>query len=331
MMVEPAKRANEQTINMNKADKKWLTDHFGSQVAFDEPMYRHTTFGIGGPADALITVRTDDQVKDLVNWAQEKGYAYLILGAGSNLLVRDGGIRGIVLNLGNGFKSIDQRSEASPNGSVHVTAGAGVMVQQLARYALDQGLAGLNFALGIPGTVGGALRMNAGARDTCMADTTIAISFLKQKGEVVTLGKEQLCFSYRRFDLEQGSIILRGEFQLKRTDRETLQREAVRMQKKRRSSQPLAFPSAGSTFRNPAGGIYAAELIDRAGLKGLRKGGAEVSTKHANFILNKEHASASDVLVLIEQVRATVFERFEVNLEPEVMIVGRETGSKKSL
>ena len=131
--------------------------------------------------------------------------------------------------------------------------------------------------------------------------------------------------------MEQGSIILRGEFQLKRTDREILQKEAVRMQKKRRSSQPLSFPSAGSIFRNPAGGIYAAELIDRAGLKGLRKGGAEVSTKHANFIVNKEHASASDVLVLIEQVRATVFERFEVNLEPEVMIVGRETGSKKSL
>lgn len=306
---------------MNESDKKWLTDHFGSQVAFNEPMSKHTTFGIGGPAN-VVTVKTDQQLRDLVRWAGENGQEFMILGAGSNLLVRDRGLSCLVLKLVNGFEAIEAGPDYPAKGSVTVTAGAGVLVRQLGKYALDRGLGGLNFTLGIPGTVGGALRMNAGAWGACMADTTHAVCILNSKGDVVTMGRDQLRFFYRGLDLEQGSIILRGEFRLKRTDSDTLRSEAMEMQRKRRSSQPLSLPCAGSVFRNPHGGMSAGELIDKAGLKGLQKGGAQVSTKHANFIVNKGHAKASDVLALMEQIQKSIFERFGVELEPEVIIVG---------
>jgi UDP-N-acetylmuramate dehydrogenase len=316
---------------MNDADKNWLTDYFGSQVAFSEPMSRHTTFGIGGPADALLTVRTDQQLRDLVRWAQDRGLPFMILGAGSNLLVRDGGIRGLVVKLANGFESVRQGSEPLPNGWVGIIAGAGVLVRKLGKYALDNGLGGLNFALGIPGTVGGALRMNAGAWGSSMADTTSSISFLNQHSDIVTMGKEKLRFSYRGLDVEEGSIILRGEFRLERSDLEGLRQEALKMQRKRRSTQPLSLPSAGSIFRNPSADVSAGELIDRAGLKGLRQGGAEVSTRHANFIVNKGDARASDVVALMEHIQDVVFDRFAVSLEPEVIIIGQEAGSQELL
>ncbi len=316
---------------MNDADKNWLTDRFGSQVAFSEPMSHHTTFGIGGPADALLTVRTDQQLRDLVRWTQDRGLPFMILGAGSNLLVRDGGIRGLVVKLANGFESMRQGSEPLPNGWVGIIAGAGVLVRKLGKYALDHGLGGLNFALGIPGTVGGALRMNAGAWGSSMADTTRSISFLNRHGDIVTMGKEGLHFSYRRLNLEEGSIILRGEFRLERSDREDLRQEALNMQRKRRSTQPLSLPSAGSIFRNPSADMSAGELIDKAGLKGLRKGGAEVSTRHANFIVNKGDARASDVVALMEHIQDMVFDRFAVRLEPEVIIIGQEAGSQELL
>lgn len=316
---------------MNDRDKGWLTDHFGLQVAFGEPMSRHTSFGIGGPADALLHVRTDQQLRDLVKWAHDRGLPFTILGAGSNLLVRDGGIRGLVIKLANGFKSIEKASEPLPNNGVGIMAGAGVLVRKLGKYALDHGLGGLNFALGIPGTVGGALRMNAGAWDSSMADTTKSIALLNRHGDIVTLGKDRLRFSYRRLDLEEGSIILRAEFVLTRADRQDLRQGALLMQRKRRLTQPLSLPSAGSVFRNPSAEVSAGEIIDKAGLKGLRKGGAEVSTKHANFIVNQGDAKAADVVALIRQVQEIVFDRFAVHLEPEVMIIGQETGSQKPL
>ena len=316
----------EKCSLMNEADKNWLVEHFGADVLFDEPMWRHTTFRIGGPVDSLITVKTEQKIKDLVMWARDRGHPIMILGAGSNLLVRDGGVRGIMFELADDFKTI--HLEPRVNGSsAMITAGAAVLVRRLGKYALDHGLAGLNFALGIPGAVGGALRMNAGAWGGCMADTTNLIRVLNQNGDVANMSRDQLRFSYRGLDLEKGTIILSGQFKLKYVDREALREEAIRMQKKRRLSQPLSLPSAGSVFRNPPGQKAAGELIDQAGLKGLRVGEAEVSTKHANFIVNKGHAEASDVLDLIRQIQEAVFERFGVNLEPEVTIVGQEAGS----
>ncbi len=276
--------------------------------------------------DALVTVKREQKIKDLVMWARDRGHPIMILGAGSNLLVRDGGVRGIVFELADDFKTI--HLEAGVNGSsAMITAGAAVLVRRLGNYALDQGLAGLNFTLGIPGTVGGALRMNAGAWGGCMADTTSSIRVLNRNGDVENMSRDQLRFSYRGLDLERDTIILSGQFKLKHADREVLREEAIRMQKKRRLSQPLSLPSAGSVFRNPPGQKAAGELIDQAGLKGLRVGEAEVSSKHGNFIVNKGNAEASDVLDLIKRIQDTVFERFGVNLEPEVTIVGQEAGS----
>jgi len=312
---------------MNEKDKKWLLDRFGQGVLFDEPMSRHTTFGIGGPADAFLYVKTDQEIKDLARWASDRGHPMMILGAGSNLLVCEGGIRGLVFRLVNGFRGIEQNREGSPSGYMAIEAGAGVLLRQLAKYALDRGLGGLNFGLGIPGTVGGALRMNAGAWGACMADTVSSISVLRKGGDIVSIKKGKLRFSYRKLDLEQGSVILSGAFQLKHLERKDLQRDAIEMQKKRRASQPLSLPSAGCMFRNPPGGLSAGELIDKAGLKGVQKGEAQVSTRHGNFIVNKGNAKACDVIELMVDVKETVFKRFGVELEPEVVIVGQEAGS----
>jgi UDP-N-acetylmuramate dehydrogenase len=248
----------------------------------------------------------------------------MILGAGSNLLVRDKGVRAVMLKLAEGFEAIRFVPRANGSGAM-VKTGAAVLVRLLAKHALDQGLAGLNFALGIPGTVGGALRTNAGAWGGCMADSTNMITVLNQHGDIASLRRDQLKFSYRKLELEEGAIILGCELRLKHAQREALQAEALRMQKQRRLTQPLSLPSAGSVFRNPPGEKSAGELIDQAGLKGLRVGEAEVSTKHANFIVNKGRAKASDVLDLIERIQEAVLEGFGVSLEPEVTIIGQET------
>ena len=311
---------------MNEADKKWLAEHVSEDVLFDEPMRRYTTFRIGGPVDALVTVKTEQELKDMIVWARDKGHPIMILGAGSNLLVRDGGVRGLVLKLAGEFEEIHLVTRVNSSRTM-ITAGAAVLVRLLGKFALDQGLAGLNFTLGIPGSLGGAIRMNAGAWGGCMADCISSIRVLNRYGDIVDMNRDQLRFSYRGLDLEKGTIILSSQFKLEYTDRKALQKEAIRMQKERRLTQPLSLPSAGSVFRNPSGQKAAGELIDQAGLKGLRVGEAEVSTKHANFIVNKGHAKASDVLELIRQIKEAVFKQYGVNLEPEVIVIGQEKGS----
>jgi UDP-N-acetylmuramate dehydrogenase len=306
---------------MNEAQQQWLKDNLGDLVAFDEPMSKHTTFKIGGPAN-LVTVKTDAQLQKLARWAHENHQPLMILGAGSNVLVRDEGIEGLVLKLANGFESIDSDTAEGSSEFVKVKAGAGNLVRELGRYALNQGLEGLNFTLGIPGTVGGALRMNAGAWGSCMADTVWSVSVLDTCGDIVEKKKKDLPFRYRSLDLEEGAIILRGVFALKQGDRDALRKEAAQLQKKRVANQPLSDPSAGSIFRNPSKGLSAGELIEKAGMKGLRSGDAEISKKHANFIVNKGNAKASDVMVLIKQVQQNVFKQFGITLEPEVIIIG---------
>ena len=311
---------------MNQSDKDWLIERFSTNVLLDEPMWRHTTFRIGGPVDALVSVKTEQEIRDIVLWAKDKNHPIMILGEGTNLLVRDGGVRGLMLRLADDFEEI-QLVSGDNDSSATVNAGAAVLVRRLGKYALDQGLSGFNFTLGIPGTVGGALLTNAGAWGRCMADSTSLIRVLDQNGEIASLHRDRLQFSYRRLELEKRTIVLSGQFKLQRADRKTLQEEAIRLQKQRRLSQPLALPSAGCVFRNPPGQKAAGELIDQAGLKGLSVGEAEVSTKHANFIVNKGHAKASDVIDLMKQIQESVFEGFGVNLEPEVTIVGQEKAS----
>jgi UDP-N-acetylmuramate dehydrogenase len=305
---------------LKASQKTWLKKQFGGQVVFEAPMSQYTTFGIGGPAN-IVTVKTDEQLKTLIRWANDEDLEPLILGAGSNLLVSDSGIDGLVVKLVNGYTSITRSAGALQKGQVGIAAGAGVLLKHLGKYALDHGLSGLCFTLGIPGTVGGALRMNAGAWGETMADRVVGITILTRTGEIRRLGAP-LSFSYRNLEIEKGAIILRGKFQLESADRETLRKRAAWMQRKRAASQPLSLPSAGSVFRNPEGGPSAGELIDKAGLKGTRVGAAEISAKHANFIVNRGQAKASDVLALMDKIQATVSKKFGVRLEPEVTIVG---------
>lgn len=307
--------------DMKQEYKKWLVDNFGSLVRFDEPMSKHTTFRIGGPA-TMIQINNDKQLQKIVRWARGNAQTLVVLGAGSNLLVRDTGIAGLVVKLAHGFKTIRLEVGAKDSTWVKVTAGAAAMVRDLGRYALARDLAGLSFTLGIPGTVGGALRMNAGAWGSVMADTVLAVSLLDGNGNIVTRNIEELCFRYRKLCLDKGDIILKGTFNLKRGDRQAIRRRVAQMQKRRAAVQPLAQRCAGSIFRNPSSGLSAGELIDKAGLKGRRQGDAEISTKHANFIVNKGRAKASDVIALMEIIQETVFQRFGVTLEPEVTVVG---------
>lgn len=303
--------------------KRWLENKFGPLVSFDEPMAGHTTFGIGGPAN-IVTVETEQQLQELIQWSKATHQPVMILGAGSNLLVRDGGIRGIVVRLGGDFASIREAGKHGATAATHLTVGSGVSLRKLCRHALKRGLAGLNFALGIPGTVGGAIKMNAGAWGNTIADSLSAVITLNRQGKVETVSRDRLQFSYRQLRLAKGEIILRAAFVLYPMDPLRLREEARRIVKRRYSRQPVSVASAGCFFRNPTKGPSAGELIDRAGLKGAKVGHAAFSNTHANFVVNTGGATASDVITLTQEARTRVREAFGVELKREVIVVGEE-------
>jgi UDP-N-acetylmuramate dehydrogenase len=315
---------------MKMEHKTWLEERFGGMVRFDEPMSVHTTLGIGGPAN-IVTVKTDERLKELVQWGRENGVPLMILGAGSNLLVRDGGICGVVIRLANGFTAIELSAWDAHTERVTLSVGAGVLLPKLCRYALHEGLAGLNFAIGIPGTVGGAIRMNAGAWGESIADTLRSVTLLSHRGEIETVKKGALSFSYRKLALQEGTVILRSTFALTRSSPSRLHEDATRMLRQRRVQQPPPAGTAGCFFKNPSEGPSAGELIEKAGLKGARVGNAQISATHANFVVNKGGATAADVISLTRQAQAAVYEKFGVQLEREVIIVGKEATAKKSL
>ena len=315
---------------MKTEHKTWLQNKFGSMVSFNEPMSAHTTLGIGGPAN-IVTVKTDQQIKELAHWSQKNQVPIMILGAGSNLLVRDAGICGVVARLANGFTSIERSGQTTDGLYVTLRVGAGVLLPKLCRYALSEGLAGLNFALGIPGTVGGAIRMNAGAWGKSMADYVTSITVLNSHGEIERIAKQDLLFSYRELELKRGTIILRGEFRLRPSDPKALHEDAAQIIKQRRSRQPACTGTAGCFFKNPSDGPSAGELIEKAGLKGAKIGNAQISMAHANFIINKGGATASDVISLTQQAQTVVYEKFGIRLKREVIVVGKETTSEKPL
>ncbi|MBU3947494.1 MAG: UDP-N-acetylmuramate dehydrogenase [Proteobacteria bacterium] len=308
--------------------RKWLINFFGSNVRFDEPMSKHTYYKIGGPAEAFVTPGSFEQLTELVSWSEEKNIPYIVIGDGSNLLVRDKGIQGIVIVL---TKCLDKVSRIkSENESVIITAMAGVRTQTLCRFAIEKGLSGMNFALGIPGTVGGAIMMNAGTSLGSISDILESVNVLPSSGPVLKIEKDDIDFSYRNLSWKNemiipgngDPIILEGFFRLGMSDTLQLKKEADIILKKKNESQPTKMPGAGCFFKNPPSGKTAGQLIDMAGLKGARVGGAEISAKHANFIVNTGNASASEILSLMQLVQETVFHKFNINLLPEVKIVG---------
>lgn len=284
-------------------------------VLWDEPMKNHTSFKIGGPAAALCVPKDRRQLRELVGFVQREGVDSWYIGNGSNLLVSDEGLNGVAILLDSGFDG-----EIEVDGTV-LLAPAGKKLSAVCAAACAAGLTGLEFAYGIPGSVGGAVYMNAGAYGGEMKDRLLWVEYLAPTGEIVRLQQEQLSLSYRhsRFMEEgmQGSCIVRAAFGLQRGEKAAIQSEMDRILNQRRQKQPLEYPSAGSTFKRPQG-AFAAQLIDECGLKGFTVGGAQVSEKHAGFVINTGKATCADVLELTRQVRECVQEKTGYLLELEV-------------
>lgn len=279
------------------------------------PMSGRTSFRIGGPADLLIEPADKEMLRKAVLLCKAHEVPFYIMGNGSNLLVSDKGFRGVVIQL---FK---QMQEATVEGD-RIRTGAGLLLSSLSKLALRSGLEGLAFASGIPGTVGGAIYMNAGAYGGEIKDVLVEATIVDHEGRIKTLSAGDLELGYRTSALQgTGDAIVEAVFQLRPGDREAI-REAMRdFDNRRRSKQPLEYPSAGSTFKRPEG-YYAGKLIMDAGLSGFRIGDAMVSEKHCGFVVNDGQASCQEVLALIEHVKATVKARFGVEMEPEVRIIG---------
>ncbi len=284
-------------------------------VSEQEPMSKHTSFSIGGPADFFVEPATVQEIKEVCYLAKEENIPCFILGNGSNLLVSDHGIRGIVLHLGRNFSSISREDKV-------ITVQAGAMLSRVARTALDASLTGFEFAAGIPGSFGGAVAMNAGAYGGEMKDIILDADVLTPDGQVKTLTLEELDLSYRHSCIfEKNYIVLSARIELNEGDPIEIKARMDELAGARREKQPLEYPSAGSTFKRPVG-YFAGKLIQDAGLKGFAVGGAMVSEKHAGFVVNYNKASAKDVRDLIAQVQEKIQAQFGVKMEPEVRFVG---------
>lgn len=283
------------------------------ELRVDEPMSRHTSFRVGGPARLMALPKWEQEAREAVKAARELDIRPFILGNGTNLLVADEGYAGFVL------KPCLTRLE--PGGETGVLAGSGVLLSRLASYALELGLTGLEFAHGIPGSLGGAVTMNAGAYDGEMRQVVISTTYLEPDGTVGVVRGEEHGFGYRRSAFSDGSrLILRSRLALKRGDPEAIRARMDELTAQRKAKQPLEYPSAGSMFKRPPG-HFAAALIDQCGLKGFTVGGAQVSEKHAGFVVNRGGATCADILELVRQVRERVLARTGVELELEVKVL----------
>lgn len=304
------------TLDYTELDKAAVELH--CTLLQNEPMSRHTTFRIGGEADRFLTVENRAQLTALLGILRQKSIPWLLLGNGSNLLVSDKGFRGAVLALGGEFAKL----QLLPDGKT-VRAGAGVMLASLCAFARDRSLTGLEFAWGIPGSVGGAAYMNAGAYGGEMKDVVKAVTHLTRSGELVTLPREALELSYRHSRYTGGKdIILSVDYGLEPGNPAEIAGKMEELMGRRKEKQPYDMPSAGSVFKRPANG-FAAAMIEECGLKGKQIGGAQVSPKHAGFIVNTGGATCKDVLELIGLIQKTVEERTGTRLECEVRMTGQ--------
>ena len=286
----------------------------GLKILRDEPMKSHTSFRIGGPARLFVEPSDEAQLVSVCRRLKELGTEPLVIGRGSNLLVRDEGFEGIVIHLGEDFARVRVTGSS-------IYAEAGASLASVASAAMQQGLTGMEFAHGIPGSLGGALFMNAGAYGGEMSQIVEHVRYLDAEGNIREREVKDCAYGYRHSIFEdEPSVILGAKILLSEGDREAIAARMKELSEKRIASQPLDKPSAGSTFKRPATG-YAAAMIDQSGLKGFSVGGAQVSEKHAGFVINAGDASCADVKELMAQVQKKVFENFGVMLEPEVRIV----------
>ncbi len=301
-------------MNMNFYDQLvQLTEE--KRVQKDEPMKQHTTFRVGGNADYFVMPQDATEVKKIIELCKTVNMPYYVIGNGSNLLVSDTGYRGVIIQIYKQMNNIEVHGE-----TIKVQAGA--LLSRVGTVALEYGLTGFEFAAGIPGTVGGAVVMNAGAYGGEMKDIITNATVLTQEGEVKTLNKEELELGYRTSVIaKEGYIVLEAQYKLQKGEKELIRARMDELKTLRVTKQPLEYPSAGSTFKRPEG-YFAGKLIQDAGLRGFQVGGAQVSEKHCGFVINKEQATAADVMELMRQVAERVRQEFGVTLEAEVKTLG---------
>jgi len=298
--------------------RAWLDQRFGARVRFDEPLSRHTSFRIGGPADAWVEVSSTAEIAALQRAARDAGVPLSILGIGTNVLVSDRGVRGLVVKLGSALGRLEWRREDE---RMYVRAGAAAPFKKLVMDAAARGLTGLEFAEGIPGSIGGGLLMNAGAFGGEISQAITGLVGVEAEAGERYLPRDELRFGYRRFDLPPNLIVAAVDFALAPGDPAAIRAAMADAKRRRDAKQPLGWPNAGSIFKNPPG-EYAGRLIEAAGLKGRRVGGAMISDQHANFIVNVGHATAADVKQLMDEVADTVWRARSIRLVPEIKLVG---------
>ena len=305
-----------------------------NSILLDEPMKKHTTFRIGGNADMFVSPAIEE-IPEIVGLAKSHHIPVTIIGNGSNLLVGDKGIRGLVLSIGKGADGVELQCADKAIGEsdlvqmsvdveskVRISVGAGALLSKVAAEAARNALTGFEFAAGIPGTIGGAVVMNAGAYGGEIKDVLVSVRVLTPDGDIQTLTRDELDLSYRHSCiLEKGYIVLDAILELKKGDEAQIRAAMEDFKGRRIEKQPLEYPSAGSTFKRPEG-YFAGKLIQDADLRGYQVGGAQVSEKHCGFVINADNATAQDVLTLIEDVKKKVYEEFQVELEPEVKMMG---------
>jgi len=306
---------------MNQRVAKELGALTRGKVLLQVPLSRHTSLKVGGCADMMIYPVSPEEVLAIIRFCARRAIPHCVMGAGTNLLVRDGGIRGVVIRLTRSFRKI---TLVRPDGDQPMLqAEAGASLRRLLAVCLDKELAGLEFISGIPGSLGGAWAMNAGAQGGEMGDVTEAITLLTPQGEIEEKKSPGIPFVYRSLRLVPGTVIIKGLLRVRRGKRSELANAVETINRRRWQTQPLDLPSAGSVFKNPPGDA-AGRLIEQAGLKGRRAGGAQISEKHANFIVNLGGATAKDILTLMDMMQKSVREATGITLEPELHVAGED-------
>jgi UDP-N-acetylmuramate dehydrogenase len=298
--------------------RRAFEDAFADRARFAEPLSRHTSFRIGGPADVWVEVEDAAQIVRVQSLSAAAGLPVFVIGGGTNVLVSDLGVRGVVLHLGRPFSTIEWRQNGA---GMHARAGAAVPFKKVVHEAIARDLAGLEFAEGIPGSVGGGLLMNAGAFGGEISEVVEYVEGVSRSHELRRLPRADLKFYYRNFDLEQGFLVTHVGFLLRPGEPQAIRSRRDDARHRREAHQPLGYPNAGSIFKNPPG-EYAGRLIEAVGLKGGRVGGAMFSQQHANFIVNRGGATAADVRSLMRRAQELVWEHHRVRLQPEIKLVG---------
>ena len=303
-------------MDEKKRQFRLLVQTVRGKILYDEPLSGRTSFKIGGPADFVFFPKDIEDLVAFVRLCEAERIPRFVIGRGTNLLVADAGFRGVVVDLSKSFNAIAASGLA-------VTAGAGVQLWDLLLTCTERGLSGMESLAGIPGSVGGGIRLNAGAYGTELKDSLMNVAFVDSTGSLLTRARNEIRMDYRTADLPDGAVIVQAQFQMREGNPREIDASQKAILARRKESQPLSLPSAGSVFRRPPGD-YAGRLIEEAGLKNLRIGDAMVSGKHANFIVNCQSASASDVIRLIREIQERVSARFGVMLEPEIHFLGFE-------